>query len=81
MERPDIPEVLGHAFEQGCPIQVDDVVYYVGHETVLGREDGKGLPRWVGIVFAWMERNSVHVTDFFRLPSDGVVEIGRQIAI
>ncbi|WP_414718894.1 KUP/HAK/KT family potassium transporter [Undibacterium sp.] len=31
--------------------------------------------------FAAMERNAVHVTDFFRLPSDGVVEIGRQIAI
>ncbi|EQD79441.1 potassium transporter [mine drainage metagenome] len=81
MERPNIPEVLGHAFEQGCPLPIDDVVYYVGHETVLGREDGKGLPHWVAVVFAWMERNSVHVTDFFRLPGDGVVEIGRQIAI
>ena len=28
-----------------------------------------------------MERNAVHVSDFFRLPSDQVVEIGRQIAI
>ncbi|WP_297496675.1 potassium transporter Kup [Ferrovum sp.] len=81
MERPDIPEVLGRALEQSCPVQADDVVYYVGHETILGREDGRGLPLWLVAVFAWMERNSVHVTDFFRLPSDGVVEIGRQIAI
>jgi len=28
-----------------------------------------------------MERNSAHVTDYFRLPADQVVEIGRQIAI
>ncbi len=81
MERPDIPAVLGRALEQNCPVQADDVVYYVGHETILGREDGRGLPLWLVAVFAWMERNSVHVTDFFRLPSDGVVEIGRQIAI
>ena len=81
MERPDIPAVLGRALEQSCPVQADDVVYYVGHETILGREDGRGLPLWLVAVFAWMERNSVHVTDFFRLPSDGVVEIGRQIAI
>jgi len=28
-----------------------------------------------------MERNAVHVTDYFRLPPEGVVEIGRQVAI
>jgi KUP system potassium uptake protein len=28
-----------------------------------------------------MERNASHVTDYFNLPSDQVVEIGRQIAI
>jgi KUP system potassium uptake protein len=31
--------------------------------------------------FAFMQRNSVHVSDFFRLPPDAVVEIGRQISI
>jgi len=81
MERPDIPGVVGQAFAQGCRIKIDDVVYYVGHETVLHAEDGKSLPRWEEAIFAAMERNTIHVTDFFRLPSDGVVEIGRQIAI
>jgi KUP system potassium uptake protein len=28
-----------------------------------------------------MERNAIHVSDFFSLPSDQVVEIGRQISI
>jgi KUP system potassium uptake protein len=32
-------------------------------------------------MFAVMERNSVHVSDFFSLPQDSVVEIGRQVAI
>jgi len=31
--------------------------------------------------FAMMERNAIHVSDFFSLPNDQVVEIGRQIAI
>lgn len=81
MERPDIPAVLRQALEKGCSIQLDDIVYYVGHETVLHREDGKGLPRWAEEFFAAMERNAVHVTDFYRLPNDAVVEIGRQITI
>jgi len=57
------------------------VTYYVGHETVVGREDGHGLPAWQERVFAVMERNAIHVSDFFSLPNDQVVEIGRQVAI
>ncbi len=61
--------------------QLSDVTYYVGHETVVGREDGMGLPAWQERFFAVMERNAVHVSDFFSLPNDQVVEIGRQISI
>ena len=53
----------------------------LGMKSVVAREDRKGLPRWVESLFAFMERNSVHVSDFFRLPADSVVEIGRQVAI
>lgn len=81
MERPDIPDLLRAARSHGCGIDLDDVTYYVGHETVVRREDGRGLPAWQEAVFAMMERNAVHVSDFFRLPSDRVVEIGRQISI
>jgi len=28
-----------------------------------------------------MQRNSAHVSDYFKLPRDRVVEIGREIAI
>ncbi|MGI8569825.1 MAG: potassium transporter Kup [Methylocella sp.] len=81
MERPDIPVLLRQAQAQGCALDLDDVTYYVGHETIVHREDRKGLAKWEEALFAAMERNAVHVSDFFRLPSDSVVEIGRQVAI
>ncbi len=81
MERPDIPAVLAEAKQKGCGILLEDVTYYVGHETVVSREDGRGLPKFVEKIFAMMERNAAQVTDFFRLPVDQVVEIGRQVAI
>ncbi|HEX9469994.1 MAG TPA: potassium transporter Kup [Bradyrhizobium sp.] len=81
MERPHIPELLATSKALGCTIDLDDVTYYVGHETVVHREDGMGLPAWQERIFAVMERNAVHVSDFFSLPSDQVVEIGRQVAI
>jgi len=81
MERPHIPELLAVSKSLGCVIDLDDVTYYVGHETVVGRDDGRGLPGWQERVFAVMERNATHVSDFFSLPNDQVVEIGRQVAI
>lgn len=81
MERPHIPDLLAAGRECGCTVNLDDVTYYVGHETVISREDGLGLPRWQEQIFAAMERNAVHVGDFFSLPQDCVVELGRQVTI
>jgi KUP system potassium uptake protein len=81
MERPNIPVLLEKAHRRGCNINLNDITYYVGHETVISRSDRKGQPRWLETLFAFMQRNSSHLTDYFRLPSDAVVEIGRQIAI
>jgi KUP system potassium uptake protein len=81
MERPHIPDLLLNSKSLGCTVDVGDVTYYVGHETVVSREDGLGLPAWQERFFAVMERNAIHVSDFFSLPNDQVVEIGRQVAI
>ena len=81
MERPDIPSVLHEAYARGCGIDPSDVTYYVGHETVVSRDDKSGLPHWIETLFAAMQRNSAHVSDYFKLPRDSVVEIGREIAI
>ncbi len=81
MQRPDVPAVLAAAHAGGCGIHPADLTYFVGHETVVSRDDGTGLPRWVEKVFAFMQRNSLHVTDYFRLPAEAVVEIGREVAI
>jgi KUP system potassium uptake protein len=82
MERPDIPRLLREAHDKdGCAIDLDDLTYYVGHENIVHRERGAALPVWQEALFAAMVRNASHVTDYFRLPSKQVVEIGRQISI
>jgi KUP system potassium uptake protein len=80
-ERPDIPALLRQAHEGGCAIDLSDVTYYVGHETVVPGDDEKALPRVVEALFAFMQRNSAHLTEYFRLPIDAVVEIGREVSI
>jgi KUP system potassium uptake protein len=81
MERPDIPKLIAHGHEMGCTLHLDDVTYYLGHETVLHRTDGHGLPLWREAIFAFMLRNSTQSASFFNLPREGVVEIGRQVEI
>lgn len=81
MERPHIPELMARLGEMACAFRVDDVTYYLGHETIVKREDGQGMPDWQRKCFAFMVRNATHVTHYYRLPSDSVVEISRRIAI
>ena len=81
MEHPDIPALLDTAKEHGCHIDLGDVTYYVGHGSIMHRDDSKGIPRWQEALYAAMERNSSHVGDVLRLPQDQTVELGRQIAI
>ena len=81
MERPDVPALLKSAQSRGCRLDLDDVTYFLGHETVVARADRRGLPRWLEAFYAFMQRNSTHLTDYVQLPPDAVVEIGRQVAI
>ena len=81
MERPDIPAVLSEAKKKGCTIILDDVTYYVGHETIVPREDGEGLAKWRVGIFSVMDRNAARVTDLFKVPVNDVVEIGREVEI
>ena len=81
MERPDIPAVLAEGRQHGCTVPLDDVTYYVGHESVVHRTLGPAMPLWQEAIYAYMIRNAATVAGFFSLPRDGVVEIGRIVEI
>ncbi|HZZ59798.1 MAG TPA: KUP/HAK/KT family potassium transporter, partial [Roseiarcus sp.] len=81
MEHPDIPGILAECKEKGAQIDLDDVTFYVGVETIVPAEDGKGLPRWQQALFAFMGRNAARISDYLQLPYEHVVEIGREIEI
>ena len=81
MEQPDLPALLQQAQAKGLPVDPANATYFIGHVTIVPREDGKGLPRLVRATIAFLRRNSVEAIEYFRLPRDMVVEIGRQFAI
>jgi len=81
MEQPDLPTLLQSAQAKGYPVDPSNVTYFIGRETVVPREDGKGLPRVVASTFEFLLRNSSEAIEYFHLPRDMVVEIGRQFAV
>jgi len=81
MEQPHVPELLQGIIDMNCQFELDDVTYYLGHGAIVGREDGGGMPAWQRSSFDFMVRNCAHVTNYYHLPSDQVVEISRLVAI
>lgn len=76
-----IPQLLQHVEAQKSGLNFDEATYYLGHETVVRREANDRLPSWQRNLFALMVRNGMHVTDYYYLPSDQVVEISRRVPV
>lgn len=54
MEQPNIPKLLKHVHAQGHNINLIGVTYYVGHETIIPRNDVSLMPRYLEYIFAFM---------------------------
>jgi KUP system potassium uptake protein len=78
MEDPDVPTALLQARDQGLILDLDDVTYFLGRETIIVTHR-KGMAIWREKLFVFMARNAVRATAFFRLPPERVVELGVQV--
>lgn len=81
MERPDVPFLVQRAKQYGFPVDPSDVTYFVGHDTVVAREDGKGLPRIIEAIFAFLYRNSAPLAEYFHMPRAQVIVIGAEFPV
>ena len=78
-QEPNVPAALRQAAHRfGVPIALDEVTYYIGRETLLATSAGR-MGRWSELFFAFLSRNALGATAYFRIPPDRVVELGMQI--
>ena len=86
MEKPDIPSILkkcnkkGYDCEDLKNIDVNNVSYYLGRETLLTTGKSKMLS-WQKKLFAYLSKNAKPASAFFEIPANRVVELGQQIEI
>jgi KUP system potassium uptake protein len=80
MESPNVPRALESLNTKGIEFKPMSTSYFLGRETVVPASVPKlrFIRRWL---FLFMARNAVSATEFFRIPSDRVVELGVRVAI
>jgi KUP system potassium uptake protein len=80
MNTPDVPKALALTDSHGLHIPVFETSYFLSRETVVPTPGG-GMANWRERLFAAMSRNASGVVDFFRLPSNAVVELGTRVRV
>jgi KUP system potassium uptake protein len=79
MESPNIPLAL-EELQGRIPFDPMQASYFLGREVLVPAMVPK-MPWWRLWLFLLMARNAVPATEFFRIPSDRVVELGVRVAI
>jgi KUP system potassium uptake protein len=81
MQTPDIPLTLKNCHMLGFEADLDDVHYFIAHEIVVRRARRSAMRAAPFAVFAFLTRIASRAPDFFRIPHDGLSEVGFRVEI
>ena len=79
-EEPSLEDIMGRCAKHGLKMEMMDTSFFLNRETVIP-SNLPGMALWREKLFALMMRNSLRVTDHFKIPANRVVEMGTQIEI
>ena len=80
MEDPDIEDVLSACRVQSVDIRIEGTTFFLGRETLVASER-PGMAEWREKLFAFMSRNALRATAFFKIPANQVFEVGAQVEL
>jgi KUP system potassium uptake protein len=80
MEEVDVPAALAQLKGMGPQCKMMDTSFFLARQTLLA-SSRPGMAIWREKLFAWMLRNAESAMEFFKLPTNRVVELGSQVEI
>ena len=80
MEEIDVPAALARIEGCGEKCRMMDTSFFLARQTLLPSAR-PGMAVWREKLFAWMLRNAESAMEFFKLPTNRVVELGSQVEI
>jgi KUP system potassium uptake protein len=80
MEEPNVPYALALARDEGLRFELDEVVFVLGRESIVPHRRPV-MSFWREAVFAFLSRNAMDATRFFKIPPKQVMEVGSRVAL
>ena len=80
MEEIDVPSALAQVKKCGPQFKMMDTSFFLARQTLIASAR-PGMAIWREKLFAWMLRNAESAMEFFKLPTNRVVELGSQVEI
>jgi KUP system potassium uptake protein len=79
MEEVDIPRDLTGIQTCGEPFNMMRTSFFLGRQKLIASRKAPGMALWREKLFAWMLKSSESAMEFFKLPTNRVVELGSQV--
>jgi KUP system potassium uptake protein len=80
LEETDVPAALAKVTMCGAPFEMMKTSFFLSRQTLIAAKN-PGMAMWREKLFSWMLRNAASAMEFFRLPTNRVVELGSQLEI
>jgi len=80
MDDPHIEDVLAACRAKSLDIRIEGTTFFLGRETLVASER-PGMAEWRAKLFAFMSRNALRATAFFKIPANQVFEVGAQVEL
>jgi len=80
MDEINVPSALADIKDVGAQCKMMDTSFFLARQTLLPSAR-PGMAIWRERLFAWMLRNAESAMEFFKLPTNRVIELGSQVEI
>jgi KUP system potassium uptake protein len=77
----DIPRALELCKDQGLEFPLMETSFFISRQNVIATAATHGMSLWREALFATMHRNARDAADYYRIPSNRVIELGAQVEI
>ena len=80
MQTPDVPAALDLCASLGLSFDMMDTTFFTSRALIVSAPT-PGMMKWREWIFIMMSKNAMNATEFFKIPTNRVIEMGTRIEI
>ena len=80
METPSVPKIIEHCRRKDLNIDISATSFFLSRRSLKTTMKSE-MPSWQERFFIWLAGRAEDATEYFRIPSDRVVEVGTQVMV